>query len=262
MEYTKKSLGQNFLIDDNILRKIVNLADIKNNNILEIGPGKGVLTDKILEKNPKSLIVVEKDNSLFKKLKIKYKANKKIKIYNEDILKFELDLRLKEKTIIFGNLPYNISSQILVKIVKLNKIERNCQSLILMFQKEMAERIDAKFNTSKYGRLSILRNYKFNVIKKFNVSPFCFFPKPKVISTVILLKPNKKMNFHIKNIDNLEKVTNIMFSNKRKMINKSLKKILNQNQINLIKDLDLNSRPADLNFEKYYKITELFESEL
>ena len=97
MEYAKKSLGQNFLIDDNISRKIVNLTNIKNNNILEIGPGNGALTDKILEKNPKSLIIVEKDNSLFKKLNIKYKSNKKVKIYNADILKFELNLKLKKK---------------------------------------------------------------------------------------------------------------------------------------------------------------------
>ena len=131
-----------------------------------------------------------------------------------------------------------------------------------MFQKEMAERIDAKFNSSKYGRLSILRNYKFNIAKKFNVSPFCFFPKPKVTSTVMLFKPNKKIKFCIKDISNLEKITNIMFSNKRKMINKSLKKILNTYQINSIKDLNLNSRPADLNFDKYYKITELFEDGL
>ncbi len=262
MKYAKKSLGQNFLIDDNILRKIVNLTNIKDNNILEIGPGNGALTDKILEKNPKSLIIVEKDNSLFEKLNIKYKSNKKVKIYNADILKFELNLKLKKKTIIFGNLPYNISSQILVKIIKLKKIDFNCQSLILMFQKEMAERIDAKFNSSKYGRLSILRNYKFNIAKKFNVSPFCFFPKPKVTSTVMLFKPNKKIKFYIKDISNLEKITNIMFSNKRKMINKSLKKILNNYQINSIKDLNLNSRPADLNFDKYYKITELFEDGL
>ena len=260
MQYAKKSLGQNFLIDNNVVKKIINLTDVKNENVLEIGPGKGVLTDLIIEKNPKSLIIVEKDNVLFDKLNNKYKSNEKVKIYNEDIMKFNLNLKLKEKTIIFGNLPYNISSQILVKIIKLKSINLKCQSLVLMFQKEMADRIAANFNSSHYGRLSILTNYKLNIIKKFNVSPFCFFPKPKVNSTVLFFKPRKPLNSQIKNINNLEKVTNIMFSNKRKMINKPIKKILNNSQISSIKNLNLNLRPSELSFEKYYKITELFES--
>ena len=117
----KKSLGQNFLIDKNIIRKIINLVKVNNKNIIEIGPGKGALTDEILKKKPKSLIIIEKDYQLAKSLQNKYLKNKKIIIFNEDILKFDLEKVTRKNTIIFGNLPYNISSQILVKIIKFKK---------------------------------------------------------------------------------------------------------------------------------------------
>ena len=200
MKYVKKSLGQNFLIDLNIIKKIINLPEIFNNNILEIGPGKGALTEQILNKKPKSLILVEKDNFLSNELKLKYKKNKKVIVFNNDILKFDLEKKLKKNTIIFGNLPYNIASQILVKIIRFKKWPPKYSDLIFMFQKEMAERIIGKFNTSKYGRLSILTNYRLKVSSKFNVSPNCFFPKPKIDSTVLYLKPSKKISNKIKTI--------------------------------------------------------------
>ncbi len=259
MHYAKKSLGQNYLIDLNIVKKIINLTKIYNKNILEIGPGKGALTEQILKNKPKSLILIEKDNILSKELKLKYKDNKKIIIHNEDILKFNFEEKLKDNSIIFGNLPYNISSQILAKIIKFKKYPPKYSALIFMFQKEMAERITGKFNTSKYGRLSILTNYRLKVLNKFNVSPNCFFPKPKIDSTILYLKPNKKISNKIKNIENLEKITNILFSNRRKMINKNMKKIFSKDQLDSIKNLNLKSRPSDLKPEKYYEITELFE---
>jgi 16S rRNA (adenine1518-N6/adenine1519-N6)-dimethyltransferase len=259
MYYAKKSLGQNYLIDLNIVKKIINLTKIYNKNILEIGPGKGALTEQILKNKPKSLILIEKDNILSKELKLKYQNNKKIIIYNKDVLKFNFEEKLKNNSIIFGNLPYNISSQILAKIIKFKKYPPKYSALIFMFQKEMAERITGKFSTSKYGRLSILTNYRLKVLNKFNVSPNCFFPKPKIDSTILYLKPNEKISNKIKNIENLEKITNILFSNKRKMINKNMKKIFNKNQLDSIKNLNLKSRPSDLKPEKYYEITELFE---
>jgi len=259
MNYAKKSLGQNYLIDLNIIKKIINLTKIYNKDILEIGPGKGALTEQILENKPKSLILIEKDNILSRELKSKYQNNKKITVYNKDILKFNFEEKLKNNSIIFGNLPYNISSQILAKIIKFKKYPPKYSALIFMFQKEMAERIIGKFSTSKYGRLSILTSYRLKVLNRFNVSPNCFFPKPKIDSTVLYFKPNKKMPNKIKNIENLEKITNILFSNKRKMINKNMKKIFNKNQLDSIKDLNLKSRPSDLTPEKYYEITEIFE---
>ena len=116
--YAKKSLGQNFLIDSNIIRKIIGLTNVFDKNILEIGPGKGALTDEILKNKPKSLTLIEKDNLLSNELKLKYNDNKKITIYNKDVLKFNFEKKLKKDTIIFGNLPYNIASQILVNIIK------------------------------------------------------------------------------------------------------------------------------------------------
>ena len=103
-------------------------------------------------------------------------------------------------------------------------------------------------------------SYKLKILTKFNVSPNCFSPKPKVDSTVLHFKPNKEISKKIKNIENLEKITNMLFSNKRKMINKTMKKIFNKDNLNLIKDLNLNSRPSDLKPEKYYEITEIFEN--
>ena len=216
MKWMKKSLGQNFLIDKNIIRKIVNLKDIKKKDIIEIGPGRGAITDEILKKSPKSLCLIEKDEHLFKELKIKYSNNKIIKLFNDDILKFDLEKIIKKKTILFGNLPYNISSQILVKILRFRKWPPNFTDVIFMFQKELGEKIIGNFPSPNYGRLSVLSNYRLNVIKKFFISPNCFYPKPKVNSMIIYFQPKKKNAFNIKKISNLEKITHIFFLIKEK----------------------------------------------
>ena len=132
--FAKKSLGQNFLVDLNVIKKITNLVDIKNKNVIEIGPGRGAITNQILMKEPKSIILIEKDNLLSERLKKKYNKIKSIKIFNQDILDFDLEKIIKKDTIIFGNLPYNISSQILIKILKLKKKQRsNCTKQYLDF---------------------------------------------------------------------------------------------------------------------------------
>ena len=258
--YAKKSLGQNFLIDSNIIKKIIGLTNVFDKNILEIGPGKGALTDEILKNKPKSLTLIEKDNLLSNELKLKYSHNKKITIYNKDVLKFNFEKKLKKDTIIFGNLPYNIASQILVNIIKFKKWPPKYSCLIFMFQKEMADRIIGKYGTSKYGRLSILTNYRLSILYKFKVSPNCFFPRPKIDSTVLLLKPNSKIKNKIKNIENLEKITHVFFSKKRKMINKSFSKLF-KNSENLSQKLNINLalRPDQLNENDFYKIVEYYE---
>ena len=252
MLHPKKSLGQNFLIDKNIINKITSLKNIKNRNILEIGPGRGALTEKILEKKPKSLILIEKDYNLYEVLKKKYKNNNKVTLFNSDILKIDLEKIIDIKSIVFGNLPYNISSQILVKLIKFKNWPPKFTDLIFMFQKEVAEKIIGK----SFGRLTIITNYRLKLSNKFNVSPNCFYPKPKITSSVLHLSPIKKEINKIKNLDNLEMITNIFFSNKRKMIKKNYKKILGKKEI---KNLNLNLRPSDLKSEIYYKITELYE---
>ena len=260
MRYAKKSLGQNFLMDPNIIKKIINLTNIFDKNVLEIGPGKGALTNEILKNKPRSLTLIEKDNLLSNELKSKYNRNKKIIIYNKDVLKFNFEKELKKDTIIFGNLPYNIASQILVNIIKFKNWPPKYSCLIFMFQKEMADRIIGKYGTSKYGRLSILTNYRLNVLNKFKISPNCFFPKPKIDSTVLFLKPNNKVKNKIKNIENLEKITHIFFSKKRKMINKSFSKLF-KNSENLSRKLDINLtlRPNQLNENDFYRIVEYYE---
>ena len=259
MIFAKKSLGQNFLIDKNITKKIINLAKVTNQNIIEIGHGKGALTDEILKRKPKSLKLIEKDSILANKLKSKYINTKIIKIYNEDILRFNIEKIIKKDSIIFGNLPYNISSQILVKFLKFRNWPPKYNNLIFMFQKELGEKIISQYPSKNYGRISILTNFRLKVTKKFLVSPNCFVPKPKVTSMVIHFQPKEKISFIIRKISNLETLTNIFFSNKRKMINKNIKKILNKDKINLLSDLNLNLRPSNISPDTYYKITELYE---
>jgi len=259
MKFAKKSLGQNFLIDKNIIKKIVNLVNVKNRDILEIGPGSGALTEEILKNNPKSISVIEKDNNLANKLRNNFK-NESVKVYNDDILKFDLEKIDKKNSIIFGNLPYNISSQILIKILKFKKWPPKFTDIIFMFQKELAEKILGKFHSSDYGRLSIIANFRLKYKSKFLVSKNCFIPKPKVVSQVIHFKPKENTGHIINNLNNLEKITNLMFSNKRKMINKNISRILSVNEIKKLGNIDLKSRPSDIKPEVYYKITELFES--
>ena len=250
-------MGQNFLIDTNIINKIVNTLSIKNKNILEIGPGTGSLTNFILSKEPKKVCVIEKDDKLAKYLSDKY--SNKLQIINDDVLNVNECNLFKEKAIVFGNLPYNISTEILSKWIVNLKNDFWFEALILMFQKEVADRINAEFNVSNYGRLSILANWKLNITKILDVNSHSFHPKPKVDSSVLLFKP--KENFYkIKDPKNLEKITRIFFSNRRKMIKKPYNQIFNGDQKILKKlKIDLNLRPQNLDLDTYYKLTQEYE---
>ena len=255
----KKSLGQNFLVDKNIINKIVSLAKIKKKNIVEIGPGTGNLTKEIIKQEPSSLILIEKDKFLSKDLNNNFK-NKKTKVFNKDILNFNLEKIIKKNSIIFGNLPYNISSQILIKIIKFKDWLPKYDKLILMFQKEVADKILANHNTSSYGRISIITKYRLRIVDHFDVSMNCFFPKPKVNSTVLVFEPKKENFFKIKDLNKLEKITHIFFSGKRKMINKAFKKVfINHVEAANKLNIDLTTRPSQISEEEYYKITNLFE---
>ena len=209
----KKSLGQNFLIDKKILEKIVNTTTIENKTILEIGPGTGNLTSYILKKKPKKLIVIEKDNNLVKNLAENFKDQ--IKIINDDILKLDETTISSDKLTVFGNLPYNISTEILTKWIVNMKEYFWFECLVLMFQKEVAERIIAEFNTSNYGRLSIISNWKLNIKKLFDVKPEAFYPKPKVDSSLLFFFP-KKDYYKFKDPNNLEKITKFFLTKEEK----------------------------------------------
>ena len=259
----KKSLGQNFLVDNNILSKIIKLSKISNSNIVEIGPGTGNLTKKIVEQKPKNLILIEKDHILANNLKNELKKYNNFQIFNEDILKFDLEKKIKKDSIIIGNLPYNISSQILVKLIKFKKWPPKYKKLILMFQKEVADKILAKNNTHDYGRLSIISAARLKIIDRFNVSPNSFYPVPKITSTVLAFKPIINKNFKIKNISNLEKVSHIFFSRKRKMVNKAFKKLFKKPlKVSEKMNVNLSLRPNELTENEYFKITNYFENNL
>ena len=253
----KKSLGQNFLIDKSIIDKIIECVPIANNEVLEVGPGTGNLTRQILKNNPSKMYLVEKDTFLVESLK--EIIDERVKIFNEDILKFDEHLLSKNKIIVFGNLPYNISTEILSRWITNLKNDYWFSDLILMFQKEVADRIVAQFNTSAYGRLSILANWRLNINKICDISPESFSPRPKIQSTLIHFSPKKKFA-KIKDPINLEKITRIFFSHRRKMLKKPFNQIFNGNADLLNKfNLDLNLRPQNLDFDTYYKLTIEYE---
>ncbi len=254
----KKSLGQNFLIDKNILNKIVNTTKIQDKTILEIGPGTGNLTSCILKKNPKKIFVIEKDEELIVDLKNKF--NNQLTIINDDVLDVDETILFKDKVIVFGNLPYNISTEILSKWIINLKNNFWFESLILMFQKEVADRIIAELNTSNYGRLSIISNWKLNIKKICDIKPGAFYPRPKIDSSLLFFSP--KRNFvKIKNPNNLEKITRIFFNQRRKMIKKPFNQLFNGDQRVLDKlKINLNLRPQNLSLNTYYNLTSEYEN--
>ena len=254
----KKSLGQNFLIDRNILELIASTANVANKEILEIGPGSGNLTSYLLKKDPKKFYVVEKDDDLV--LLLKEKFYDKIEIINDDILKISEDKISNQKLTVFGNLPYNISTEILSKwIINMDK-KFWFESLVLMFQKEVADRIIAESNNSKYGRLSILSNWKLNIKKITDIKPQSFSPRPKVDSSLLLFTP-KESFFELKNAKNLEMITRIFFSQRRKMLKKPFNQIFaNAKQVAEKFNINLNLRPQNLEPEIYFKLVKEYES--
>ena len=253
----KKSLGQNFLFDKNILKIITDCAEIKDKNILEIGPGTGNLTIEIIKKKPKKFLLIEKDETLLLLLKKKY--SEELTYIHDDVLDINENLLSKEKLTVFGNLPYNISTEILTKwILNLNS-KIWFDKLILMFQKEVADRIISKSNTSTYGRLSIICNWKLNIKKIIDIKPNCFWPKPKVDSSLLVFTPKKKF-FKLESPKTIEYITRVFFNQRRKKIKKPFNQLFNNaNQIAEGLNIDLNLRPQNLNHQDYYSIAKELE---
>ena len=180
-------------------------------------------------------------------------------IFNKDILKFSEQSISKEKLVVFGNLPYNISTKLLVKWIMTKKWLPWFKCLILMFQKEVGERIVADTNKKNYGRLSILTSWRMNVKKITDVSPKSFFPIPKVKSTILLIEPKIKY-YNLKNPKNLEYITSVFFNQRRKMIKKPLNKLFkNTNELSNKLNINLNDRPQNLSPTKYFQICEEYE---
>ena len=254
----KKSLGQNFLIDRNILKIISEVTSIKDKIVLEIGPGTGNLTSFILKKKPKKFIVIEKDNDLASNIAEIFKDQ--LNIINDDVLNVNENSLASEKITVFGNLPYNISTEILSRWIINLKNDFWFDRLVLMFQKEVADRIIANFNSSYYGRLTILSNWKLNIEKICDIKPESFSPRPKIDSSLLVFSPKENF-FKINDPKNLEKITRVFFNHRRKMIKKPYNQLFNGNQKVLDKlKIDLSLRPQNLNFETYYKLTNEFEN--
>ena len=253
----KKSLGQNFLIDKNVIKKIVSISKILNKDVLEIGPGTGNLTEYILKEKPNKIFLIEKDKILCDKLRLKFQN--KVVIKNDDILKTNENDISDNKLIVFGNLPYNISTKIVCNWIL--KLEQDFwfSELILMFQKEVADRIISKINSSNYGRLTIFLNWKMNIKKVFDISPNCFYPKPKVHSTLVHFIP-KNNYLKLKESKNLEKITRVFFNQKRKKIKNPLKQLFpNYQEVSEKLKLDLNLRPQNLSLKTYCNIVKEYE---
>ena len=258
MYRSKKSLGQNFLIDKNIIEKICNAGNLsQSDTVLEIGPGTGNLTEFILKKKPKKFYIIEKDKRLIKNLSERF--DNKLIIINEDILKYDLKFLSDRNLIIFGNLPYNISSQILINFINYSSSKFSYKKLVLMFQKEVADRILAEDNSKNYGRLSIFSSWKLDIKKLMDIYPSSFFPKPKVMSSLLIFEP-KNNYIKFKNSKNLEYITNIFFNQKRKMIKKPLNIIFKDSKRVVDElDLDINLRPQNLKKDTFYKICLIYE---
>jgi len=254
----KKSLGQNFLIDRDVLEQIVATVDITDKEILEIGPGSGNLTTYILKKKPKKVYVIEKDDDLA--LLLKDQFNNEIEIINDDILNISEDKISDKRLTVFGNLPYNISTEILAKWIVNMGVNVWFESLVLMFQKEVADRIIAASNTSKYGRLSILSNWKLNIKKIIDIKPQSFSPRPKIDSSLLLFTPKENF-FELENAKNLEMITRVFFSQRRKMLKKPFNQVFkNAKEVSEKFNINLNLRPQNLEAEMYYKLVKEYEN--
>ena len=253
----KKSLGQNFLLDKNIINKIIHAAKIESSDVvLEVGPGTGNLTKFIVSQKPKKIYLIEKDKDLANDLEKKY--FNKINILKKDILKIPYEFYSGKRFLILGNLPYNISTKILSQWC-LNK-NLDVSKMVLMFQKEVAERILANVNSKNYSRITILSNWKFDIKKITDVKPNSFFPKPKINSTVLEFVPKRKFN-EIKDPKNLEKITRVFFSQRRKMIKKPINILFKNFQFNYEKfNIKPSDRPQNIDVNKYLEIVNEYET--
>ena len=237
-DHLKKKYGQNFLIDKNISSKITDLIETNDLNILEIGPGDGKLTEKIIEKKPRNLDLVEIDIDLIQNLKEKFNKYRFINLINEDVIKLDLN---RNYDLVISNLPYNLSSKVLEKLVLL---KNNPEIMILMFQKEFAERlIDKKLNSIN----SLIKCF-FNVKVEFHVSKNCFRPIPKIESSVLKFE---KLNKSLITKDEIKSFINFkrnVFSYKRKTLGKVLRKY------SIPEMFKLNLRAENLNIIEFIKI--------
>tara|TARA_A100001011_G_scaffold400591_1_gene516609 strand:+ start:3448 stop:4251 length:804 start_codon:yes stop_codon:yes gene_type:complete len=248
----KKSLGQNFLINKKILKKICSLKDFKNEEVVEIGPGRGNLTEFLIKRKPSKLILIEKDQAL-KNLLSKMIKNKdmEIKLIIDDALKISINKLSKKKIILFGNLPYNIATTLILNWLK---YIHSFKSIIVMVQKEVASRLSAEEKTKHYGRTSVLIQVVADVKIKFDVAPENFFPKPKVYSSVIEIIPKQHIKF---DYNKLDKFLKLSFMHKRKTLKNNLSKISSNIEERIFKcGINPALRPEEISPNQFIKLSE------
>ena len=249
----KKSLGQNFITDENFLKKLSSLIITKSDSIvIEIGPGKGALTKELVKKKIKQILEIEKDKRLITDLKIFSKEFKNLKVIHQDALSIDFNKFIKKNSIIVGNLPFNISSNLLMNWILLNKWPPLYKKMYLMFQKEVGERILANHGTKKYGRLSVVTQSRCKVKKIIIAKSKIFSPQPKVDGIVLEFTPHEE---HLDmNILNLEKIVKKAFSQRRKKIKTTLSSYIDcLHSLSIDPDL----RPENLSVLQYCKLAKL-----
>ena len=250
----KKSLGQNFLQDQNIINKIASsLAPSKNDLIIEIGPGAGALTKELVKKEC-DVICFEIDKRLENILNKLESDNNNLKVIFEDFLKVNIKTYIDTKKLYFvGNLPYYITTAIINKIIK----ESTPYEIVIMVQKEVAERFNATPGSREYGSLSVFLQYNFEIEKVCDVNKKCFEPIPKVDSTVIKFKTTSKYKEKVKNEDKFYKIIKDSFTHKRKNLRNNL---MNYNLSKIEEILkkynkNLTSRAESLTIEEFIDIS-------
>ena len=252
MQKYKKRYGQHFLHDKNIIKKIImSIGPRKNDYFLEIGPGEGALTDALLKKT-EHVTLIEKDKDLIPSLKSKYCKFRKVKLLNSDILKVNLEDHVFTDTRLIGNLPYNISTEILFRLLP---ISSRIKDMHFMLQKEVVDRMVAEPGSKTFGRLSIMIQVYFDVLKLFDISPDVFVPKPKIQSSYIRLTPKASQFESNLCENNFKKIVTKAFTARRKMIKTSLKDYLD---IEILKTLSINpnARPEVLSVNDFLKMAE------
>ena len=245
----KKRLGQNFLVDRNVIEKIIKYIGLSREDyVLEIGPGDGALTKYIIAL-VNNLTIIEKDSNLINELSLIVEDRENVKIYNEDVLKFNFS-SIKTKIRIIGNLPYNISTEIIFKLCNL----RNLIDMHFMLQKEVVDRIISKPDSKVYGRLSIMAQTYFDTKKLFDVSENVFTPRPKVKSSFIRLIPKSQVFDNLKHEVCFFDIVKSAFEARRKMIRSSLNNYLSEKDFVNI-GIDSKSRAENLTIENYLSIS-------
>ena len=254
-----KKLGQNFIFDKNILNKITALINPDACDlVIEIGPGLGGLSEALLNNNVKKILLVEKDRQFTQLLNaLKSKYPDQIDIIFEDAINFNFDIENYKNITIISNLPYNAATKILTTLINAHYSTNKLKNMVLMFQKEVAQRITANYSNKHYGRLSIISQYLYQCNVEFDLNPAVFYPKPMVDSSIVTFKSLERK--YGPDIKILESITRAAFSQRRKKIRTSLKDIISEADLAERLNINADLRAEQLSVNEYLKISEYLE---